>query len=458
MSSRPHRCRLDLDQSAEWASAIPRLALPSTDTRLVSNGYREGRAVIGYREAVARLVDGACRRGTQRVVLADACGRVLADDAVGTHALPPFDNAAVDGVALASSGGTLRAGSEWDIAARIGAGEPAPRDAGIAWEIMTGAPLPAHADTIVPVECIEAVPSPGPGRARVRLLADARPEANIRRRGEDVRPGQVLLRRGSVVDAARLMVLAGAGIDTIEVARRPRVTLVATGREIVATGEPLPPGGIHDATSPYLAAVVAAAGADLIRVVRVGADVARFQRALEAASADGADLVLSTGAVSKGVYDFVPAALAARDAEPLFHGVAMRPGKPVLAARLREGAMFVGLPGNPLSTAVGFRFLVEPLLRAWLGMAPEPERWLPLASACRKRAGLLAMFHGTLRGDDEGRLQACVAEAQASFRLLPFSQSSVWITLPTEPDHVDAGARVQVHGSGHLHPPTWSVP
>lgn len=413
--------------------------------------------MIGYREAMARLLDGAERRGTQQVALADACGRVLAADAVGVLALPPFDNAAMDGIALASGGGTLPAGSEWEIAARIGAGEPAPHDTGVAWEVMTGAPLPARADTVVPVEGIETLPSPGTRRLRVRLLADARPQANIRRRGEDVQPGQVLLQGGGVIDAAQLMLLAGAGIGAVDVARRPRVVLLATGREIVSAGAPLTQGGIHDATSPYLRAVIAAAGAELIRVVRVGDDAARFHAALDEAVADGVDLVLSTGAVSKGAYDFVPGALAARAADLLFHGVAMRPGKPALAARLREGPVFVGLPGNPLSTAVGFRFLVEPLLRAWLGMAAEPQRWLPLAEACGKRAGLLAAFHGTVRADGEGRVQACVADAQASFRLLPFARSSVWITLPAEQDQVATGTRVQVHGLGHLHPPIWQA-
>jgi molybdopterin molybdotransferase len=412
--------------------------------------------VIGYHQAVARLRDGAGLRGVERVALRDAVGRVLAGDVASPVMLPPFDNAAMDGVALASAGLALTAGSEWRIAARIGAGEAVPPDDGTAWEIMTGAALPARADTVVPVEGIERLPPSSSGSPRIRLRDDAHVGANIRRRGEDVQAGQPLLRSGTCIDAPRVMLLAGIGIATVDVARRPRVALLATGREIVAAGEPLPPGGIHDATSPYLTAVVAAAGADLIRVVRVGDDVAGFDVALDAALADGADLVLSTGAVSKGCYDFVPSALDARGAERLLHGVAIRPGKPVLAARLREGAMFVGLPGNPLSTAVGFRFLVEPLLRAWLGMMPEPARSLPLASACRKRAGLHAAFHGTLSDDGEGRLLACVAESQASFRLLPFSQSSVWILLPADADRVEAGTCVPVYGHGHLRPPVWN--
>ncbi|MBD9478977.1 molybdopterin molybdotransferase MoeA [Pseudoxanthomonas sp. PXM02] len=411
--------------------------------------------MIGYHEAVARLRDGAGRLGTERVALRDAVGRVLAGDVASPLALPPFDNAAMDGVALVSADAVMSAGSEWDIAARIGAGDSPPEDGASAWEIMTGAALPARADTVVPVEHVERLPADASSRPRIRLREDAQAGANIRRRGEDVQAGQRLLCSGALIDAPHLMLLAGVGIDAVEVARRPRIVLLATGREIVAAGEPLPAGGIHDATSPYLRVVAAAAGADLMRVVRVGDDVASFDAALDAALADGADLVLSTGAVSKGCYDFVPAALDARGAERMFHGVAMRPGKPVFAARLREGALFVGLPGNPLSTAVGFRFLVEPLLRAWLGMAPEAARWVSLAKACTKRAGLLAAFHGAVTCDDEGRLQARVAEAQASFRLLPFSQSSVWITLPAETDRVDAGTRVQVHGPGHLRPPAW---
>ncbi|MDR7069928.1 molybdopterin molybdotransferase [Pseudoxanthomonas japonensis] len=412
--------------------------------------------MIGYHEAVARLTDGAGRLAVQQVALADAIGRVLAGDVVATLALPPFDNAAMDGVALASAGRVARAGSEWEIAARIGAGDPPPHDDACAWDIMTGAPLPARADTVVPVERVERLSPHALGHApRVRLLADALPGANIRRRGEDVLRGQRVLDAGTFIDTAQLMLLAGTGIGRVDVARRPRVALLATGREIVAAGAPLPAGGIHDATSPYLTASVAAAGAEMIQVSHVGDDVAAFQAAIDAALSCGVDLVLSTGAVSKGCYDFVPDALAARGAERLFHGVAMRPGKPMLAARLREGAMFVGLPGNPLSTAVGFRFLVEPLLRAWLGMAPEPVRRLPVAAACDTRAGLHAAFHGTLRCDGEGRLQACVADAQASFRLLPFSQSSVWITLPEDTARVGAGAPVQVHGQGHLRAPSW---
>ena len=411
--------------------------------------------MIGYHEALARMLEGARLLAVQQVALAAATGRVLGRDVVSGIALPPFDNAAMDGVALASGGQPQAIGSEWEIAARIGAGDMPRDDAASAWEIMTGAPLPARADIVVPVERIEELAVRDAGAPRIRLLEQAEPGANIRRRGEDVPAGCVVLKQGTFVGDAQMLLLAGLGIDRVDVARCPRVAVLATGRELVAPGEPLPPGAIHDATSPYLAAALATAGAEAVRVVRVGDEVAEFQAALDTALADGVDLVLSTGAVSRGYYDFIPSALDARGAERIFHGVALRPGKPVFCAQLREGPLFVGLPGNPLSTAVGFRFLVEPLLRAWLGMSVEQECRLPLAAACSKRAGLHAAFHATLRCDGEGCMRVHVGAEQASFRLLPFSRSCAWITLPAETEHVDAGTLVQVHGYSHLRPPPW---
>lgn len=412
--------------------------------------------MIGYHDAVTRLTNGALALDACTVAPIDAVGRVLAAPVVSDVALPPFDNAALDGVALMTGGQPPSADRVWEIGARIGAGAPAPRDDAEAWEIMTGAPLPSRADTVVPVERIDRLPASTSGASRVRVRDGVVPGANLRRRGEDVQPGQCVLPAGHVVDAGALMLVAGLGRELIRVVRRPRVALLVTGREIVPAGDALPVGGIHDATSPWLVHALWAAGAEAVRVSHVGDDVAAFQTALDDALADGVDLVLSTGAVSKGSYDFVPAALAMRDAEILFHGVAMRPGKPVLAARLRNGQRFVGLPGNPLSTAVTFRFLVEPLLRAWLGLPPEPRRRVPLATPCDKRGGLLAAFHGSLRCDAEGRLRAHVSDAQASFRLLPFSRSSVWITLPADLERVDAGTRVDVHGASHLCAPSWT--
>ncbi len=406
--------------------------------------------MIGSRAALDRLKAQPLPLESEPVDLAHAAGRILAQALASPVDLPPFDNAAMDGFAFASRGVPQPAGREWTVEACIAAGEsPVAVGAG-AVEIMTGAILPAGADTVVPVERIERLDGTPD---RIRLLADLAAGANVRRRGEDVAAGQQVLAAGQPLHAPAILLLAGLGLARVEVVRRPRVAVLATGRELVAPGQALPPGRIHDSSSAYLAVALAAAGADVVQIERVGDDVGVFHAALDRALAVGVDLVLSTGGVSSGRYDFVPQALADRHADPLFHGVAWRPGKPVLAARLREGPLFVGLPGNPLSTAVGLRFLVEPMLRRWLGMPDEPPCWLPLAAECSKRVGLHACFHADVRVDAQGRACVQVGQRQESFRLLPLLQASAWVSLPESVERIPAGELVAVYGRGHLQPP-----
>ena len=221
--------------------------------------------MIGYHDAVTRLTNGALALDACTVAPIDAVGRVLAAPVVSDVALPPFDNAALDGVALMTGGQPPSADRVWEIGARIGAGAPAPRDDAEAWEIMTGAPLPSRADTVVPVERIDRLPASTSGASRVRVRDGVVPGANLRRRGEDVQPGQCVLPAGHVVDAGALMLVAGLGRELIRVVRRPRVALLVTGREIVPAGDALPVVGIHDATSPWLVHALWAAGAEAVR-------------------------------------------------------------------------------------------------------------------------------------------------------------------------------------------------
>jgi molybdopterin molybdotransferase len=157
--------------------------------------------------------------------------------------------------------------------------------------------------------------------------------------------------------------------------------------------------------------------------------------------------------VSMGRHDFVPEALRALDAQLHFHKVRIRPGKPLLFARLAGGALFFGLPGNPVSCAVGQRFFVEPALRAMLGMTPEVPLQAPLASDFTARAPLRFHLKGRVDCDAAGQLHAQVLAGQESFRILPLVASNAWIVLPETIGAVPAGTLVDVHGLGHLQPP-----
>ena len=406
--------------------------------------------MTAYPDALATVLGEAAPFVAERRALSDAAGLVLAGPVVADIDLPPFDNSAMDGFTLRAAGGVIAAGTEFDVAGLQVAGDGAAAGAG-AWEIMTGARMPDGLDSVVPVERVEALRQDADGRpGRIRLAADVPPGDNVRLAGEDVAAGTTVLQPGTPIGAAQVMVLASLGIDTVAVRRRPRVAVLNTGRELVDDPRrPLGPGEIRNSNGPFLAARVVAAGADLVLRETVSDEPAIFLAALERALRAGADIVLSTGAVSMGRHDFVPDALRGIGADIRFHKVAIRPGRPLLFARLAGGQLYFGLPGNPVSAAVGLRFFAEPALRALAGLPPEHALRLPLAAAYRKRAPLRFHLKGRVEivGD---RLQARVLQGQESFKVLPLLEANAWIVIPPDTMALEAGDMVDVYTPGHL--------
>ncbi|MCL6710997.1 molybdopterin molybdotransferase MoeA [Pseudomonas sp. R2.Fl] len=419
--------------------------------------------MIGYEEALALLLRDAAPLDAESLAAFDGAGRVLAADVHSPAPLPRFDNAAMDGFALALGDATGEAGTEWPVLGSTAAGDAAGQPDGTArqgaWEIMTGAVMPDGLDSVVPVERVDALGGDeGAPPARIRLREPVRAGANVRRRGEDIAEGARVLAKSERLDPARIMLLAALGIERVPLVRRPRVALIATGRELAEGGEAGEGAWIHDSNTPFLRLRLHAAGAEVVACERVGDDPAGFAAALDRVLAHQPDLVISTGAVSRGRFDFVPDSLRARGAELRFHGVAIRPGKPLLCARLREGPLHVGLPGNPASCAVGLRFFVEPLLRAMLGLPRERPTRLPLAAPVHARANLRTHLHAMLESDGEGRLAVHPLPRQESFRLAPFLSSQAWLVLPETGDGstvMEPGQVVDVYPPGHLEPLAW---
>lgn len=328
------------------------------------------RPVAEHVAAVAALL---APTATEPVALADARGRVLATDLVAPHPLPPFSNSAMDGYAVRSAD-LVDLPVELPVAADVPAGRtdgPA-LAAGTAHRIMTGAAIPDGADAVVQVEWTDA------GTERVRIDRPVTAGQNVRGAGEDVTVGQVVLPAGTVLGPAQVGLAAAVGAGTVPVRRRPRVLVLSTGSELVAPGEPLRHGQIHESNGPMLAAAVEDAGArgELLRFVPD--DVAQFVRTLDDALAaradDPVDLVLTSGGVSAGAYEVVKDAFSGRGVT--FIKVAMQPGMPQGVGHHRgptgEVAV-VTVPGNPVSSLVSFEVFVRPVLRAALGH-PQPER------------------------------------------------------------------------------------
>ncbi|WP_132999392.1 gephyrin-like molybdotransferase Glp [Luteimonas arsenica] len=406
---------------------------------------------VSCKEALSIVLREAAPFAIDYRPLAEAAGLVLAEAVVADVDLPPFDNSAMDGFALRAEGRTVAAGTEFDVAgAQVAGDEATAAGEGGAWEIMTGARMPAGLDSVVPVERIEVIGRDDAGRpSRIRLTADVKPGDNVRLRGQDVESGTTVLRAGTVVDSAAVMVLSSLGVDRVAVRRRPKVAVLNTGRELVDDPRrPLASGEIRNSNGPFLAARVAAAGAELVLRETVTDEPADFLAALERTLAAGADVVLSTGAVSMGRHDFVPDALRSIGADIRFHKVEIRPGRPLLFARLAGGQLYFGLPGNPASAAVGLRFFAEAALRAFTGQAPERPLRMPLAADWSKRAAL--RFH--LKGRVElagGVLRARILHGQESFKVQPLLVANAWIVLPEDTMQFQAGDMVDVYAPGH---------
>jgi molybdenum cofactor synthesis domain-containing protein len=309
-------------------------------------------------DARARLASLVQPLPPRRTPLDEALGCRLAEDVVATLPLPQTDVSAMDGYAARRDDilgtGTLQ------VAFTIAAGDRAdPLPPGAAARIFTGAALPRGADIVIPQEEAEAMPG---GRVRLPVLA---PRTHVRRRGELLAPGASIGRAGDVVTPARLALFAAQGASSVLIVPRPRVAVLATGSELVSIDAATRPGRLRDSNGPMLAALAREARFPVAGRARVGDDLRTLCDAV-VAGADQADLVLTSGGVSVGDLDLLPQAIRELGGEILFHGLAIRPGKPTLAARV-GAAWLVGLPGNPLACLVGWRLVALPLADALAG-------------------------------------------------------------------------------------------
>ncbi|HYN62090.1 MAG TPA: gephyrin-like molybdotransferase Glp [Rubrivivax sp.] len=308
----------------------------------------------------------------------DALGRVLAREVLSALDVPPADNSSMDGYALRAADAALP-GAVLPVAQRIPAGAVGAALApGTAARIFTGAQVPAGADTVLMQEQCEAVPGEGLGSVRVRVAAAAGDW--IRRRGEDVRAGDVVLARGTRLTPQALGLAASVGAASVQVVRRLRVALFSTGDELVMPGEALKPGAIYNSNRFMLRALLQACGCEVHDLGIVPDRLQATRQALRRA-ASGNDLILSSGGVSVGEEDHLKPAVQAEGRLEIWQ-IAIKPGKPLAFGEVcvpdGSSALFIGLPGNPVSSFVTFLLCVAPVLKAMQGADPKMPAGLPV--------------------------------------------------------------------------------
>ena len=374
-----------------------------------------------------------------------ALGYVCAQNIISSTQVTPFRNSAVDGFAIVASQ-VKSAPAILDIVGRTAAGDlPASGTGHGAWEIMTGGPLPSGYDTVMRLEQVNLLNEEAPRvPAKIRLNQTPILGSNIRHPGEDFDIGDVLLEEGTRISSKEIMALTAAGFSKIDAFSKPRVSVLSTGNEIINdTTKTLRPGQIYNSNGPYLVNALKANSIEPRFLGTFDDDPDRFETELPKAL-ENSDIILSTGGVSVGRFDFVPESLRRMGAEILFHGVSIRPGKPILYARFPNGTHYLGLSGNPISASVGLRFFGVPLIRALTGLKPEK----PLTAKLKNphfKSHPHRFFAKALAVQSKNGLEVEILKGQQSFKMKSFLEANCWAVIEENQFEMDSGEAVKIY-------------
>lgn len=393
---------------------------------------------ISLEQALNILMDHVTHGKTERKTLEDCLGLVLSEDVYALLDMPPFSRSAQDGYALCSRdsiGATGENPVKLKVTGKIYAGDHLDVQVrpGEAVRIMTGAMVPAGADCVLRQEDTDE------GEDVVQIYKEVEPGCSICFKGEEYKKGHTLLHAGTKIDAAALAVASGNGIMELPVYERVKAAVVSSGSEVVEPGTPLTPGKIYNTNTIYMKARLSQLGARVMMTRTVGDDLGIMAEALKQA-ADQAELVVTTGGVSVGQKDLTEEALLSIGAKILFHGIAIKPGMPTLAAE-KDGVLFIGLSGNPFSAAIPFEMLTRMVLSEKMSDPSLKLRRETLTAVTgfskdsRKRR--------FLRGKAEGK-EVWLPDQQANGQMRSMVGCNCLIEIPAGSGPVKAGDKVEV--------------
>jgi molybdopterin molybdotransferase len=384
-------------------------------------------------------------QAVEKVALRSALDRVLADDIVSTINVPAHDNSAMDGYAV--RGADLD--PEQPVTLKVigtvlaGAAHGGSVDAGQCMRIMTGAPMPAGCDTVVPQEFVQS----GSDTSATIPPRAVRTGDNRRLQGEDLQAGTPALRKGRILRPADLGLLASLGIAEVPVRRRLRVAFFSTGDELRSIGEPLEPGCVYDSNRYTLYGMLTRLGCDIIDLGVVRDDPQLLEAAFRSAC-ENADAIITSGGVSVGEADYTKRIMA-QLGDVTFWKIGMRPGRPMAFGKISSNgrsAYLFGLPGNPVAVMVTFYFFARGALLRMMGAdsAPLPLLRVTSASAIRKKPGRTEYQRGILSIDADGKREVRITGSQGSGILRSMSEANCMVVLHHEQGSVNAGDAVDV--------------
>jgi molybdopterin molybdotransferase len=404
--------------------------------------------MLSVEEALQKILDEVDVLETESVPILESLGQVLAEDIVSGIDVPPLDNSAMDGYAVRAQdtrGATAASPKLLRVIDTVTAGSISRRDvqAGTAVRIMTGAPLPRGADAVVQFENTDEKKRKSPV-TEIGILAEAKPELNIRKAGEDIARGTVALQKGTVIRPAGIGLMASLGYSQVKAIRRPLVAVLSTGNELVELGQPLPEGKIYDSNLYGIASLVKRYGC-IPKILGIARDeekslVSKLRQARDA------DMLLTTGGVSMGDYDMVKDILA-KEGKMVFWQVRVKPGKPLAFGKIKgrtKSIPHLGLPGNTVSCMVSFELFVRPALLKMMGKKNlgKPSVEAIIEDTVKNDAGR-RIYDRAIIARRDGHYYARLTGPQGSGILKSMSLANGLVLIPEEKKSVNKGETVQ---------------
>ena len=404
-----------------------------------------------YKAAISKLNNNSLKIGSEIVSIKDALNRISSKEVIAKSDYPADDNTAFDGFAV-NSKETKNTFQKFKILKTIAAGDnpyikKVPKLSCI--EVMTGAIIKKPFDTIIPIEDIEFFPSKQNAKYII-IKKKIKKSEFIRPKGSDYKKGNKIIRKGELINPAHILSLKTLGIDKILVKKKVNIVFYPSGNEL-SDKKNIPSWKIRNSNTIYLNSLIKSLPVNFtVQKILRDKDQKLFKKQISKQLKSKTDILITSGAVSKGKFDFIPSVINQFKLKNHFKGVAIRPGKPIMFAKFNNNKCFFGLPGNPISSVACFRFFVIPLLFKSLGLKAEKPIFAKLKNKFSKKKKFTRFVKGKLTFDKKGLVQFEVFEGQESYKIEPFVKSNAWGVFKDGVSVFNKGNLIDVYSASGL--------
>ncbi|MDC3026305.1 molybdopterin molybdotransferase MoeA [Candidatus Pelagibacter sp.] len=404
-----------------------------------------------YKAAISKLNNNTLKIGSEIVSIKDALNRISSKEVIAKSDYPADDNTAFDGFAV-NSKETKNTFQKFKILKTIAAGDnpyikKVPKLSCI--EVMTGAIIKKPFNTIIPIEDIEFFPSKQNAKYII-IKKKIKKSEFIRPKGSDYKKGNKIIRKGELINPAHILSLKTLGIDKVLVKKKVNIVFYPSGNEL-SDKKNIPSWKIRNSNTIYLNSLIRSLPVNFtVKKILRDKDKILFKKQISKQLKSKTDILITSGAVSKGKFDFIPSIINQFKLKNHFKGVAIRPGKPIMFAKFNNNKCFFGLPGNPISSVACFRFFVIPLLFKSLGLKVEKPIFAKLKNKFSKKKKFTRFVKGKLTFDKKGLVQFEVFEGQESYKIEPFVKSNAWGVFKDGVSVFNKGNLIDVYSASGL--------